>query len=87
MVRSDRDDLCRFGSRAGFVECRGELLDRADRIGRHLAARLYGDLAAIMAYAEGERLRANAGIPGWVQPGMRFSVVAGAGFEPATFRL
>ena len=51
-----------------------------------LKAELYGDLAAIMGYAEGE-LRPDAGAPGSAEPGTLFSVVAGVGFEPTTFRL
>jgi site-specific DNA recombinase len=51
-----------------------------------LKAELYGDLAAIMGYAEGQ-LRPNGAVPGSTRPGTLFSVVAGVGFEPTTFRL
>jgi site-specific DNA recombinase len=52
-----------------------------------LQARLYGDLAAIMACAEGNQLWPASNVPGSTGPGTLLSVVAGAGFEPATFRL
>jgi site-specific DNA recombinase len=46
---------------------------------------LYGDLARILELCEGgERKRQR---PGHGGPGRELSVVAGAGFEPATFRL
>ncbi len=50
-----------------------------------LDAILEGDLARILAFCEG-----SAGTkkrPGSLEPGRQLSVVAGAGFEPATFRL
>jgi hypothetical protein len=42
-----------------------------------LKAQLYGDLAAIMASAEGEP-RLKNGVPGPTGPGTLFSLVAGA---------
>ena len=47
-----------------------------------LEAELFGDLAAILDYAQGEHQQARKGLPE-----MRLSVVAGVGFEPTTFRL
>ena len=50
-----------------------------------LDVQLYGDLAQILQFCEmGERKRQR---PGRGKPGRELSVVAGAGFEPATFRL
>jgi site-specific DNA recombinase len=50
-----------------------------------LDIQLYGDLARILQFCEaGERKRER---PGHGKPGRGLSVVAGAGFEPATFRL
>ncbi len=50
-----------------------------------LEVQLYGDLARILQFCEaGERKRER---PGHGGPGRGSSVVAGAGFEPATFRL
>ncbi|MGF1611087.1 MAG: hypothetical protein ACFCUQ_16905 [Kiloniellales bacterium] len=61
-----------------------ELLPRADGAG--LNARLYGELAAILAFCAEDADKAK--LPGAVgRPGSQVSVVAGAGFEPATFRL
>ena len=45
-------------------------------------AELYGELAAILALTSGQKLR-----PAKDYYDMRFSVVAGVGFEPMTFRL
>jgi len=47
-----------------------------------LEATLYGDLGTILAWTA-----RNANTPGLVGSGVSVSVVAGAGFEPATFRL
>jgi site-specific DNA recombinase len=50
-----------------------------------LEVQLYGDLARILQFCEaGERKDKRPGRGG---PGRGLSVVAGAGFEPATFRL
>ena len=50
-----------------------------------LDVQLYGDLAQILQFCEvGEHERER---PGHGKPGREVSVVAGAGFEPATFRL
>ena len=50
-----------------------------------LEVQLYGDLARILQFCEaGEHKRQRPGRGG---PGRGLSVVAGAGFEPATFRL
>ena len=50
-----------------------------------LDIQLHGDLGRILQLCEaGERKRAR---PGHGGPGREVSVVAGAGFEPATFRL
>ena len=51
-----------------------------------LTAQLYGYLAAIMACAEGEP-HLKTGTSRSTGPETLLSVVAGAGFEPATFRL
>jgi hypothetical protein len=45
----------------------------------------HGDLAAILTFAD--RDISNVKLPGSFKPGSQLSVVAGAGFEPATFRL
>ena len=45
-------------------------------------AELHGELAAILALTSGQKLR-----PALDEGDMRFSVVAGVGFEPTTFRL
>ena len=50
-----------------------------------LEVELYGDLARILQFCEmGEHKHQR---PGRGVPGRELSVVAGAGFEPATFRL
>ncbi|MCW3477768.1 recombinase family protein [Rhodovastum sp. RN2-1] len=49
-----------------------------------LAAMLYGELATILSLASGAQ---NEKLPGTSVPGNQFSVVAGTGFEPVTFRL
>ena len=51
-----------------------------------LKAQLYGYLAAIMACAEGEP-HLKTGTSRSTGPETLLSAVAGAGFEPATFRL
>ncbi len=51
-----------------------------------LDAGLYGDLAAILEICD-EARGGNNKLPGTGVPGSQLSVVAGAGFEPATFRL
>ena len=50
-----------------------------------LRAEVHGDLAAILAFADGDV--SNVKLPGSYEPGSQFSVVAGVGFEPTTFRL
>ncbi len=50
-----------------------------------IQAEVHGDLAAILAFADGDV--SNVKHPGSFEPGCQFTVVAGAGFEPATFRL
>ncbi|MCI4680511.1 recombinase family protein [Rhodoblastus acidophilus] len=60
-----------------------ELCPRAEANG--LDAILHGDLAAILAACAGAAQKENA--PDLAISGRRLSVVAGAGFEPATFRL
>jgi hypothetical protein len=58
---------------------------RRARLRRGLEVRLHGDLARILELCEaGARRRERPGRGG---PGRGLSVVAGAGFEPATFRL
>jgi site-specific DNA recombinase len=46
---------------------------------------LYGDLARVLQFCEEEEHKSQR--PGRGGPGRGLSVVAGAGFEPATFRL
>ena len=53
--------------------------------GSGLDARLYGDLARILAFCEAAEDKKE--LPGSGEPRSQLSVVAGAGFEPATFRL
>jgi site-specific DNA recombinase len=60
-----------------------ELCPRTEAKG--LGAVLHGDLAAILAACAGAAEKENA--PDLSISGRRLSVVAGAGFEPATFRL
>jgi hypothetical protein len=66
------------------------LVDRVTLLpdGNELGIVLRGDLAAILSFAAGKKqpdLLSETGLPGdLVSPG---SVVAGAGFEPVTFRL
>ena len=50
-----------------------------------LDAELHGDLAAILALCNTDDPKKQR--PGSEEPGRQLSVVAGAGFEPATFRL
>ena len=50
-----------------------------------LRAELRGDLAEIVAACE--TVEGKKELPGNIIPGSQLSVVAGAGFEPATFRL
>jgi site-specific DNA recombinase len=50
-----------------------------------LKIELYGDLARLMAFAEGTERKTNDPGPGG--SGSLLSVVAGTGFEPVTFRL
>ncbi len=50
-----------------------------------LKAELHGELAEILAACEAAET--NRELPGTGVPGSQLSVVAGAGFEPATFRL
>ena len=51
-----------------------------------LEAELHGDLARDPGALRGGP-NANSDAPAVVRPGRQVSVVAGAGFEPATFRL
>ena len=54
-----------------------------------MAVELRGDLAQIMTLCEdarSDKIRKDE-LPGTVVPGSQFSVVAGVGFEPTTFRL
>ena len=61
------------------------------RIGaKGLDALLHGDLARILQLCEAADGKSKTGkrkLPGQGGPGSQASVVAGAGFEPATFRL
>jgi hypothetical protein len=54
-----------------------------------IGALLYGDLGTIPNWVErmGERSAQNANTPVAFAAGVSVSVVAGVGFEPATFRL
>ena len=53
--------------------------------GTGLDAELHGDLATILDFCGGSSEKEE--LPGSREPGSQLSVVAGAGFEPATFRL
>ena len=58
--------------------------------GAGLSAGLHGELAGVLAVCEGAAQMGKAQTherPGSFEPGRRVSVVAGAGFEPAAFRL
>ena len=66
----------------GLID-RIELNPRQD--GSGLDARLYGDLVRILEFCEAAQDKKE--LPGSGEPGSQLSVVAGAGFEPATFRL
>ncbi len=52
-------------------------------------ALLYGDLGTVLNWVErmAKGIPQNANTPGAFAPGVSVSVVAGAGFEPAAFRL
>jgi site-specific DNA recombinase len=63
-----------------------ETIVLTSREGEPISAELNGDLAAILAFRNGEEGRPKANRPPLGSDG-RFSVVAGAGFEPTTFRL
>ena len=75
--------------RAEAAEILRALIDRIElrprKDDRGLDALLYGDLATILSFCEGGS--DNDELPGGGSPGSQLSVVAGAGFEPATFRL
>ncbi len=66
----------------GLID-RIELNPRQD--GSGLDARLHGDLVRILEFCEAAQDKKE--LPGSGEPGSQLSVVAGAGFEPATFRL
>ena len=75
--------------KAEAIEIVRSLIDRVvltpDPDSKAMRADLFGDIAAILALCDAAST--NKKLPGTNVPGSQFSVVAGAGFEPATFRL
>ena len=83
------DVLNEESNRAEASEILRALVDKVvltpDPDNEKLRAELHGDIASILAFCEDDK--SNKKLPGTNVPGSQFSVVAGAGFEPATFRL
>ena len=75
------------GIKAEAVEILRSLIDKIvlSPYGGGIKAELYGDLAEILAFCDEDGRKKR--LPGPDEPGSQLSVVAGAGFEPATFRL
>ncbi len=74
---------------AEAIEIIRDLVDKVVLIpapnGDGLDAELYGDLATILDFCGSDPGKQK--LPGSREPRSQLSVVAGAGFEPATFRL